>query len=284
MQAELVQRKSESDIRLGLAFLTGISLFALYLYSMSFFGGPISSGPMDPIESAIFYTMILRVLALLAVPKLRRLSAQVKIILLSFEAFVLVLLIMATVLSGNPAYAQLMADILTTWLVSGLIIVTPYAIFEFALMMRRGTNVTSLVASMAPLVGICLFLSNLPARILNPPAGIGNFGAAMINSLKTQQSLAGTAPGGENAFISGASVLIFLSIVIYIAFELTQSSMDFAIIPKYHYSLSLMVAGTLAVFLWLFLTTDFLKGNLFEILSLPAAGIPIIMWVVCRER
>jgi hypothetical protein len=273
----ILQRKQVTDIRLGLASLAGLSLFALYLYAMGYFGAAISSGPMDAVEGAIFYTMILRVLGLLAVPRFRRLSAQLKIVILSFEAFILVLLIVATVLSGSPAYAQTMADILTAWLVTGLVVVTPYTIYELALMMRKGTNVTSLAISCAPLVAICLFLANLPS-------GIGNFGIAMINSLKTQQSFAGTTLGGESGFISGASVLFFLSLVVYIAFEMTQSSKDIVASPRYHYSLGLMVIGSIATFVWLFLFTNILKGNLFEVLSLPSAGISVILWVISRER
>jgi hypothetical protein len=280
----ILQRKQVTDIRLGLASLAGLSLFALYLYAMGYFGAAISSGPMDAVEGAIFYTMILRVLGLLAVPRFRRLSAQLKIVILSFEAFILVLLIVATVLSGSPAYAQTMADILTAWLVTGLVVVTPYTIYELALMMRKGTNVTSLAISCAPLVAICLFLANLPSRIPNPPSGIGNFGIAMINSLKTQQSFAGTTLGGESGFISGASVLFFLSLVVYIAFEMTQSSKDIVASPRYHYSLGLMVIGSIATFVWLFLFTNILKGNLFEVLSLPSAGISVILWVISRER
>jgi hypothetical protein len=276
--------KQTSNVRLALASLAGLSLFSLYLYPMGFFGATISSGPMDTIEGAIFYTMIIRVLALLAVPRLRRLSAQVKIVILSFEAFILVLLILATVSSGNTTYAQTMADILTAWLVTGLVVVTPYTIYELAVMMQKGTNVTSLVVSSAPLVAICLFLANLPSRIPNPPSGIGNFGIAMINSLKNQQSFAGPVSRAEIGFVSGASVIFFLAVVVYIAYEMTQTSIDITALPKYHFALSLMVVGSLVTFLWLFFSSDFMGGNLFEVLSIPAVGISIILRVVCRDR
>jgi hypothetical protein len=280
----MIRKKKESDLRLGLAILAGVSLFALYLYSMSFFAGAVASGPMDQVESAIFYTMILRVLGLFFVPRLRRLPSQVKIVLLSLEAFVLVLVIIAAISTGSSGDTQIMADILTAWLVTALIVVTPYTIYELAVMMYKGTSVTALVFSAAPLVAICLFLSNLPSRIPNPPSGIGDFGVAVIDSMKTQAGFAGPASGGQNAFISGASVLFLLAIIVYIAFQLNLSSIDFAGTFKFHYALSLMVIGSLAMFLWLFATTDLLKGNIFEILSLPAAGIPILLWVVCRER
>lgn len=283
-QSELIQSKQGSKVRLGLALLAGLSLFALYLYFLSFFAGPIAGGPMDAVESAIFYTMIFRVLGLLLIPSVRKLSAQFKIVILSFEAFILFLLVVAAVLSGSTAYSQLMADILTAWLMSTLIVVTPYSIYELSLMMHKGTSVTALAVSAAPLGAICLFLANLGSRLPNPPSGIGNFGAVLITSLKGQPSFAGATIGGESSFISGASVLFFLSIIVYIVFHQAQSSMDFTSATKYHYSLSLMVIGSLVTFLWLLFAASFLNGNVFEILSVPAATIPIFLWVVCRER
>jgi hypothetical protein len=271
-------------VRLGLGLLAGLSLFALYLYFLNIFVVPIVGGPMDAVESAIFYTMIFRVLVLLLVPSLRKLGAQFKIVILSFEAFILFLLVVVAVLSGSTAYGQVIAKILTAWLMSALIVVTPYSIYELSLMMYKDTSMTALAVSAAPLGAICLFLANLAVRIPNPPSGIGNFGAVLITSLKDQPSFAGSTVAGESPFISGVSVLFFLSIIVYIVFHQAQTSLDFTSATKYHYPLSLMVMGSLVTFLWLFFAAGFLNGNVFEVLSVPAASISIILWVVCRER
>ena len=280
----MIEDKKGSNIRLGLAFLSGLSLFALYLYFMSYFSGSILLGPMDAVQSAIFFTMILRVGALWFVPYLRRVYPQVKIVMLSFEAFILFLLVLVEVLTASSTDSQLMADVLTAWLVSALIIVTPYSIFELAIMMYKGTSITSLAVYSGPLSAICLFLSNFVARVPAPPIGIRDFGVTIIDSLKASPSFAGSGLGTENSFLSEASVFFFLSIILYIAFHLNESATDFTQMPKYHYALSLMLLGSLISYLWLLASSSLLDENVFEILSLPAAVIPIILWVFARER
>src|SRR5579863_3627099 len=80
-------------VRTITATFIGGALFSLYLFFASYFLGPAVTGHMNDVEAAIFYTMILRVFALLTVPMLRKLHPQVKILLLSFETFVLLALI-----------------------------------------------------------------------------------------------------------------------------------------------------------------------------------------------
>jgi hypothetical protein len=275
--------KQRDSVKLGLAFFISLSLFALYLYFLNYFAGPIVSIPMDAIESAVFYSMILRALLLFFVPYLRKLQPQFKILIFSFEAFVLFCLILISLVSGDSGYLQLMADLLTAWLGATLIIVTPYSIYELALIMYRGTDITTLAVSSAPLVAICLFLSNLVVRVPNPQGGLSGFGTEMIRSLRVQPAIAGSTVE-TNSFISGVSAVFFLSIIVYIAYTLNQSAEPLAGVPKYHYALALMLLGSLVLYVWLLASSSLLNGNIFEILSIPAAIIPVILWMIARER
>ncbi len=278
-------------VRTITATFIGGALFSLYLFFASYFLGPAVTGHMNDVEAAIFYTMILRVFALLTVPMLRKLHPQVKILLLSFETFVLLALILFEFITGATVFANLIETILSSWLAATLIFITPYSICELALLMRRGTtnSLMELVISIAPLTAICLFLAGLNNRIPNPANGLSNFGIQVIDSLRLQPNLAGASgpnsSGGASILFSGASVVIFISTLVYVAYSLDLESRSLSIVPKYHYIIALMVAGALILFLWLSFFSVFLpKGNVFEILTVPSVAVPIVLWVMGSRR
>jgi hypothetical protein len=231
--------------------------------------------------------MLLRVLALTIVPFLRKLHPQVKILIFSFEAFILCFIILGIVFSptSGSGLNSILADILTTWLGATFVFLTPYSIYELGLMMNKSPSLTSLFVTSAPLLAVALFLGGLVSRIPNPPSGIANFGASIINSIRTEPSLAGSATSQSgNTIVSSASIVFFLAMIIYVGYSLNQSAPNLSNVPKYHYALALMLLGSLILYGWLELSASLFKGNIFEIFSAPAIIIPIIIWAVCRRR
>ena len=282
LQSHAVQ--TARRVRLSLALVSALSLFALYFYFLDHFLNPITMAPMDGIETTIFYTMIFRVLGLSFVPFLRRLHPQIKILIFSLEAFVLCFLIVGVIFSGSTGYNSILAEVLTTWLGTTLIVLTPYSIYELTLMMLKTPSITSLVVSATPLLAITLFLANLVARIPNPSGGLSTFGSQLIFTLKAQPGLgSGTSntAASTNAFISSFSVLFFLSMIIYISYSLNQSDLAQQNASKQHYALALMLIGTLFLFVWLVAISS-LKGNIFEVFSIPSIAIPIVLLVISR--
>src|SRR5579871_728176 len=102
-------------VKLVLASLIGLCLFLLYIGFIIFLGAAILAFPMTPIESLIFDTLIIRVLAIAFIPYLSRAHAQVKIALFSIETFVLVFLILAFILTQQQVYDTLIGQVLTAW-------------------------------------------------------------------------------------------------------------------------------------------------------------------------
>ncbi len=271
--------------RTGLALLSTFSLLAPYIYSLNHFLSPIVLGPMNEIEAAIFYTMLLRALTLIIIPFARRLAPQVKILIFSFEAFILCFIILGIVFTSTPGLNTVLADILTSWLGATFIFLTPYSMYEFALMMNKSTSLTSLFVTSAPLLAVALFLGGLVSRIPNAPSGIANFGATIISSIRTQPSLAGSATSQSgNTLLASASIIFFLSMIIYVGYTLNQSAPNISNVPKYHYAFALMFIGALILYSWIELSVSLFKGDVFEIFSAPAIIIPVIIWAVCRRR
>jgi hypothetical protein len=271
--------------KLILAIIFSVALFTLYFYFLGYFIGPLFAAPFDAIQSAIFYTMILRVLGIAFVPLLKKLHAQVKILVFSFEAFALCFLILGFVSTGNQSYSSLLADVLTSWLATTLIVLTPYSIYELAIMMYKGTSLTALFVSSTPVMAIAFFLADLVVHIPNPQNGLSNFGSQLINSLRAQPSVAeGSGLTSANSLIPTVSVVIFLVLAIYVVLDLNESVPTLNDLPKYHYALALAVIGSIAAYIWLILTTHDLNGNVFEILSAPTIIIPIVLWVITRRE
>lgn len=266
--------------RLVLAIVSSLSLLTLYMYFLNSYFGPLVLAPMDIVESAIFYTMILRALGLSLVPALRKLHPQVKILIFSVEAFVLCFLILAFIYTGQQGYSTIMSDILTSWIGTTLVVLTPYSFYELAILMYKGTSLTALFVSSTPLVAISFFLSSSVGR--NPPSGFEDFGRGVVDSLRTSPGL-GVVNSGVSSIISSASIVFFLSILVYVAFTLNESSPTVAYSPKYHFALALMLVGSLVSYVWLEGVSSFLGGNVIEILSAPAVIVPLLLWLVTRR-
>jgi hypothetical protein len=284
-QRDVLTRPLGRDyVRTALILISTISLLAIYFDFLNHFISPIVLGPMNGLEAAIFYTMLLRVLALTIVPYLRKLHPQIKILIFSFEAFLLCLVILGIIFAPNSGLDSMLADILTSWLGATFVFLTPYSIYELALVMSKSTSLTSVFITSAPLLAVILFLGGLVSRFPNPPSGIAGFGATIITSIRGQPSLAGSATSSGNAFISSTSIIFFLSMIIYVGYTLNKSAPNLSNDPKYHYALGLMLVGTLIMYVWLGSSTSLLKGDIFEIFSVPAVIISVVVWAVCRPR
>ncbi len=268
-------------VKRSLAIFVALALMTLFLYFLIQIAGTSIFGPWDPIESAIFYTMLLRVLGLLFVPFLRRLQTSTKIIIVSFEDFVLCFLILIIVLTGNSAYNTLIAVVLTSWIGATILILTPYSIYELARMMDAGTSLMSLAVSAAPLLAIGMFLASFSAHATFQ-GGLSGLGVSVINSLKGQPDLGAGTQLGSSFIITSAAVLFSVSLTVYIAISMNQSITKMAGVPKYHYALALLLVGIVVSYLWAISTFHLFSGDIFEIFSVPAALIPIILWVLTR--
>jgi hypothetical protein len=275
------REKRYGFVRLALAVLGALALITLYLYFLFKIAGTPVFGPWSPIETVIFYTMLLRVLGLMFVPFLRRLYAPGKIIILFFEDFVLFFLILVIAFTGDQVYGGLLAVLLTSWIGATLLILTPYSIFELVRMMNKGTSLTALVTSGAPLLAVGMFMASLSGSTTFQ-SGLSGLGITIINSIKDQPGLAGGAQLGSNSLITGSAIVFSVSITLYIAISMNQSIAKIAGVPKYHYALALVLVGIVAAYLWAISTFTLFSGDILEIFSVPAALIPIILWAMSR--
>ena len=275
-----IQNKTDFT-RLVTAIAASLSLLALYLFFLNYFAAALIFSGMSEIESLIFYTMILRVIGIAFIPYLKRIHPQVKILIFSFETFILVLLIAAYVFTKNPSYNLLMGNMLTAWLAVSIVVLTPYAIYSLGLSMHNGASITSVVLSGAPEIAVGLFLANLVFRIGTMPNSFANFGTIIIGSLRAQPGIGQTPNSISDPTISISSTIFFIAIFAYVILEKRIPASVFSTLPKFQYALALMLLGILVLYLWTF-SSAFFDGNIFIIFSAPSIIISIALWVLAR--
>src|SRR5579884_393096 len=210
-----VRRRSSSSgenagadpIRLGLSFFASISLFYLYFYFLSAFLPGVSL--TNAIEVAIVYTQILR---------LRRGSFQSKIILFSFEVFVIAILIAIYFVTKDVSYNLLIGEILLAWIGAVLVILTPYALIRFAVAMYSGGELYSVLNYAAWEYVSVFFLASLVAESSGPlPSSVAGLGVSVINSV-TNELRTGSEVFTYTSPIIVASAVFFVSLALYSAF------------------------------------------------------------------
>jgi len=278
------QANAGGKLRFVLSILIGMSLLIQYLYFLNFFFAPILLvSPMNPLEQIVFYTLTLRAIGLILIPRLRRLHPQLKIAIFSLETFILVIFIFLYIYTGYSFFEIMMGNLLTAWIASSLIVLTPYGIYQLVAMMYKNavtTTLTNVFSSLVPELGITLFLSNLAASVSSPPIGLTNFGSFVINSIKTQPGLGNSSALSSNPLIQAATIMIYISLLVYIA--VCQNPLA-SFGARYHFALLPMLLGTIALSAWLYIATSF-SSNILFVLSVPSVITSIILWVIYHGK
>jgi hypothetical protein len=283
MQRLALRFKTTEITQLLFSVLPGMSLLLIYLYfAVNFFGSVVSES-FNEVELAIFIFMIARIVGFLFVPFLRRMHPQVKILALSLEVFLLGVLVVVSLTTKAFALSNLTSDILNFWLGAILVVVTPYSIYELVRLMYRNPSLLPIIISAAPLTTVCLFLSNAVSSLHIQTIGIYGLGSEFISTVTGGPQLIGNQ-AGQNLIVSGALTLFFVSMVLYIAYNAGKPAGTFSAASKYPYSLVLMIVGCLGLFAWLYFANAILQKDVLEVLSLPAATILIVLWLISRER
>jgi hypothetical protein len=271
--------------RLALTALVSLCLLSLYIVFLYYVGIALLAAPQSPVESLIFYTMILRVLVVVFVPKLRRSYPQLKIALFSLETFVLVALIFIFIYTQAPVYDLLIGQVLTAWLGASSIILSPYLVYQIGASMYKGTNASSLVFSVTPEFAVNLFLAGFAiANSASPPSGIINFGTLLVGSIKAESNVLNLQPLVANPYFVLVTIVLYLSLLCYIAIgQFSTSGVILLAAVKRQFQLVLILVGTFASFLWIVISPSFFGTDEVFVLSIPTVVISSVLWGIARR-
>lgn len=259
------------------AYSAGAGLGTIYLVfllraiALSRWSG--SSG----IELVIFFTLILRLTVVVALAKYVSRQPVIAYILLSLEVFLIPVLAMLQLWTGDAAYTALMSVILTSWIGASAIIVSPYAIYEFARGMTRTRSLLGVFAIGTFEVAGMLFLVSVvqEARsVIVGPAGLGQDIIQVTSySLGSIDSISATSIA-----LSAALVVFFVSTVVYISLGRVSTLLSVGLSRSF----LIPLCGIVAAAVWVLASLT--ARDVLLVFTLPTLIGVAGIWVVTRDK
>ncbi len=263
-------------VRIGLAALGAASLFFLYLIFLTSLAPALSQA--DPVEQLIFFTLFLRLVAVASIRRLRNSPPQLKISIFSMEIFFIAVLIIAFFVTGESFYDISMGQVLTIWVASITILLTPYTVVWFAISMYRRATLGSVLSAAVPEYASLLFLVNL-VQLESTPTSLAGLGNILINAVVGVVRARPTSIFTYNEEIVGASVLFYIVLLLYATFvnHFEASTL------RSSKALVLPFAATIFLLLWTYSLSLFTTSILF-VLTAPASLLLISIWWITRGK
>lgn len=265
-------------LRFVIALSASVSLGALYLLFLTYFF-PVLREPLGIIEIAVFYTLAARVLALLLVPRLRRIHSIAKMVIYSLEMFLVFGAIIAFSLTGNPGLFALFSGVFLSWIAASFFILLPYFILEFGAGLQKGERLLPALTWGVLLLADSLYAANLALGTRSLPPSLVSLGSEMISSAARQPGLPSLGIF-SNLVVGGAGVLFYVSLIAYVVASGVEHT---GYQGKYTFALIMMLVGNAALLGWILLLVQ-VTTNMLWILSVPCVSFPLFLLVGFRGR
>jgi hypothetical protein len=252
----------------------GLSLCFVYVLSTFLFLQHLNIASIGLLESVIIITQAVRVAGIVAYFGSKPARIEVLLVLLSFETFVVMGLIVLYLFSPSAVYSQLAHTIFSTWIAALFTVLPPYLIFTGVAQMTQNR---SLVAVLVPLTLEFGFLTFAATTLLSLAGAFtfGNFFDFLIGAAKIDLA-AGTIPDLSALFILVPSVAVYCSLMVYTTIPTSTSSVP----PKVTFVLPLLGAAAAAG--WVFLTVTAVPNTLLSF-TVPGIIIVALLWAYMRR-
>lgn len=251
--------------------LVGIGIALIYLVFLARCFALSDWTNLSELESLILYTQIIRVFSVLIVSRFMRIPPLFSIILFSFEAFLIPLLAPFVIWTNNPYYTTLMGAILTTWLGVSALVLSPYAIYEFAKNMVSETSLTSVMVIAALEVGGMLFLSGVLSTASATISGPSALGTLLLQLGRSQVASLGFSGIASDNLIEFGLVLFYMGMLCYFSLGYAASKI------KISESFLIPLAATVIAFVWIFLSSTATSDYLF-VFTVPSSIAVALIW------
>ena len=251
----------------------GISLIFVYALSLSLFLKHLQASSVGLIESVIIVTQVVRLVGILVYFGGKPARVEVLLVLLSFETFVVMGLIVLYITSLSPIYSQLAHTIFSTWIASLFTVLPSYIIFSGVTQMTQNRGLTAVVLPLMLEFGFLAFSAGAMLGFAGTFT-MGNFFDFLIASSK--QVATGAVPGFSPALILVPSVALYCALLVYSTIPTARG----AIAPKVTFVLPLLSAA--ASLGWVVAGFTLLPNTL---LSFTAPGIIVaaLLWAYMRR-
>jgi hypothetical protein len=254
--------------------VVGASLYFLYALSVFQFLQHLDLSSVNLVELVIVITQALRLVGVAAYYRGRPARADVLLMLVSFETFVVTGLIVLYLTSTDPFYSQLANTIFSTWVAALFTILPSYLIFGGVAQMVRSRSLVVVLLPIALELGFMVFIATVVAGFGGTFtfAGFFDFLVAVTTSKTPTIAISGLTA----LSILVSSVAVYCSLLVYSTIPTATSVVQ----PKVTFILPLLSA---AVSLgWVYAAILILPNSLLSF-TVPGIILVALLWGYMRR-
>jgi len=252
----------------------GVSLYFVYALSTVLFLQHLNITSIGLLESVIIITQVVRLAGIVAYFGTKPARIEVLLVLLSFETFVVMGLIVLYLISPSVVYSQLAHTIFSTWIAALFTVLPPYLIFTGVTQMTQNRSLIAVLVSLTLEFGFLTFAASTMLAFAGTFT-FGNFFDFLIGAAKFDVG-AGTIPDLSTIFILVPSVAMYCSLMVYTTIPTATSVVP----PKVTFVLPLLGAAAAAG--WVFATVVILPNTLLSF-TVPGIIIVALLWAYMRR-
>jgi hypothetical protein len=252
----------------------GLSLYFVYALSTVLFLQHLDSTSIGVVESVIIITQVVRLAGIVAYFGSRPARLEVLLVLLSFETFIVMGLIVMYLVAPSPLFSQLAHTIFSTWIASLFVVLPSYLIFTGVTEMTRNRSLIAVMISITLEFGFLTFAAGTMLGF-GGTFTFGNFFDFLIAEAKLDVA-SGSIPALSTLFLLVPSVVVYCALLVYTTVPTATSLVP----PKVTFVLPLLAA--VASLGWVLATVSFVPNTL---LSFTVPGIVIVglLWAYMRR-
>ncbi|HVB96079.1 MAG TPA: hypothetical protein VND41_05710 [Nitrososphaerales archaeon] len=256
------------------AAVVGASLYFLYALSVFQFLQHLDLSSINLVELVIVITQALRLVGVAAYYRGRPARADVLLILVSFETFVVTGLIALYLTSTDPFYSQLANTIFSTWVAALFTILPSYLIFAGVAQMVRSRRLVVVLLPIALELGFLVFIAASVAEFRGTLTFAGFFD--FLVAVTTSKTPTTTISALTALSILVTSVAAYCSLLVYSTIPTATSVVQ----PKVTFILPLLSA---AVSLgWVYAAVLMLPNSLLSF-TVPGIILVALLWGYMRR-
>jgi len=251
-----------------------VTLYLVYALSTVLFLQHLDTSKIDLIESVIIITQVVRLAGIVSYFGLKPARIEVMLVLLSFETFVVMGLIVLYLISPSPLFSQLAHTIFSTWIAALFTVLPSYLIFTGVAEMTRNRSLTVVLLSLTLEFGFITFAASTMLGF-GGTFTFANFFDFLIAAAKFDLA-AGTIPELSTLFLIVPSAVMYCALLVYTTIPTATSVVP----PKVTFVLPLLGA---AVSLGWVIAAVLIFPNTLLSFTVPGIIVVALLWAYMRR-
>lgn len=252
----------------------GSSLLFVYAASTVLFLGHLDSSTITLLESVIIITQAVRLAGVVAYYGAKPARIEVLLVLLSFETFVVMGLIVLYLVSPSPGYSQLAHTVFSTWIAALFTVLPPYLVFTGVHQMTQTRGLVAVLVSLTLEFGFLLFAMSTMLGF-GGTFTFGNFFDFLISAARSEVST-GTLPELSTLIVLVPSVAMYCSMLVYA----TVPSASSPVVPRANFVLPFL--GAAVALGWVWGSVRIVPNTLLSF-TVPGIILVALLWVYMRR-